>query len=55
MDPQCGYTAIKNKVLSKIPITSMIKGYGYNADILCMLNIQGFSVADVEVEPIYDR
>jgi glycosyltransferase involved in cell wall biosynthesis len=55
MDPQCGYTAIKNKVLSKIPITSMVKGYGYNADILCMLNIQGFSVADVEVEPIYDR
>jgi hypothetical protein len=55
MDPQCGYTAIKNKVLSKIPRTSMIKGYGYNADILCMLNIQGFSVADVEVEPIYDR
>ena len=55
MDPQCGYTAIKNKVLSKIPITSMIKGYGYNADILCMLNIQGFSVADVVVVPIYDR
>lgn len=55
MDPQCGYTAIKNKVLSKIAITSMVKGYGYNADILCMLNIQGFSVADVEVEPIYDR
>ena len=55
MDPQCGYTAIKNDVLSKIPITSMTKGYGYNADILCMLNIQGFSVADVEVKPIYDR
>ena len=55
MDPQCGYTAIKNQVLSKIPITSMTKGYGYNADILCMLNIQGFSVSDVEVKPIYDR
>lgn len=55
MDPQCGYTAIKKQALSKIPITSMSKGYGYNADILCMLNIQGFSVSDVEVKPIYDR
>lgn len=55
MDPQCGYTAIKNKVLSKIPINKMTKGYGYNADILCMLNIQGFMVSDVEVKPIYDR
>ena len=33
----------------------MTKGYGYNADILCMLNIQGFSVSDIEVKPIYDR
>jgi len=55
MDPQCGYTAINNKVLKNIPIQNMTKGYGYNADILCMLNIQGYSVADVEVKPIYDR
>lgn len=55
MDPQCGYTAIKNKVLRKIPIHKMVKGYGYNADILCMLNIRGFKVTDCEVRPVYGK
>ncbi|MBN2396288.1 MAG: glycosyltransferase family 2 protein [Candidatus Atribacteria bacterium] len=53
MDPQSGYTAIKNSVLKKIPIEKMTKGYGYNADILCMLNIQGFKVTDQEIRPVY--
>lgn len=53
MDPQCGYTAIKNSVLRQIPIHKMVKGYGYNADILCMLNIRGFKVTDCEVRPVY--
>lgn len=53
MDPQCGYTAIKNDVLRQIPIHKMVKGYGYNADILCMLNIRGFKVTDCEVRPVY--
>jgi glycosyltransferase involved in cell wall biosynthesis len=55
MDPQCGYTAIRNSTLRLIPIHEMTRGYGYNADVLCMLNIQGFCVADVEVRPVYDR
>ncbi len=55
MDPQSGYTAIKNNVLAKIPIEKMTKGYGYNADILCMLNIQGYRVADVEIKPVYGK
>ncbi len=55
MDPQCGYTAIRNTALRAIPIEHMTKGYGYNADILCMLNIQRFRVTDVEVRPVYDR
>lgn len=55
MDPQCGYTAIKNSALCKIPIEKMTRGYGYNADILCMLNIQRFRVTDVQVRPVYDR
>lgn len=55
MDPQCGYTAIRNSVLRKIPIHEMTRGYGYNADILCMLNIQRFRVTDVEVRPVYGR
>lgn len=53
MDPQSGYTAIKNTVLRRIPIEKMTQGYGYNADILCMLNIQGFTVADQEIRPVY--
>lgn len=53
MDPQCGYTAIRNSCLRKIPIHRMTKGYGYNADILCMLNIGRFKVTDVEVRPVY--
>lgn len=53
MDPQSGYTAIKNSVLKQIPIHKMTKGYGYNADILCMLNIQGFSVSDHKIRPVY--
>ena len=55
MDPQCGYTAIKNSVLCKIPIEKMTRGYGYNADILCMLNIQRFRVTDTQVRPVYDK
>jgi len=53
MDPQCGYTGIKNSVLKNIPIEKMTKGYGYNADILCMLNIRGFKITDVIVRPVY--
>lgn len=55
MDPQCGYTAIRNTALRRIPIEDMTRGYGYNADILNMLNIQRFRVADVEVTPVYGR
>lgn len=53
IDPQCGYTAISYKSLNIIPISSMIKGYGYNAHILNMLNLNNFKVLDVEVEPVY--
>jgi glycosyltransferase involved in cell wall biosynthesis len=55
MDPQCGYTAIKNTALKSIPIERMTTRYGYNADILCMLNIERFTVTDVQVRPVYDR
>jgi len=55
MDPQCGYTVIRNTALRGIPIERMTKGYGYNADILTMLNIRGYSVSDAEVRPVYGR
>lgn len=53
IDPQCGYTAISTAALRRIPIEEMIKGYGYNAHILHMLNLANFRVVDVEVEPVY--
>lgn len=53
IDPQCGYTVISHRALKTIPIETMIKGYGYNADILHMLNMNNFRVKDVEVEPVY--
>ena len=53
IDPQCGYTAISYKAISTIPIEKMIKGYGYNAHILYMLNVNNFRVKDVKVKPVY--
>ncbi len=53
MDPQCAYAAISRRALAAIPIERMTKGYGYNADILNMLNIYNFRVAMVEVQPLY--
>ena len=53
IDPQCGYTAISRNAIEIIPIQNMVKGYGYNAHILNMLNLNNFKVTDVEVEPVY--
>jgi hypothetical protein len=53
IDPQCGYTAISLRALRAIPIEKMTRRYAYCADILNMLNIQAFPVADVEVRPVY--
>jgi glycosyltransferase involved in cell wall biosynthesis len=53
VDPQCGYTAISKKALNRIPIADMTKGYGYNAHILNMLNIENLRVGDVSVRPVY--
>ncbi len=55
IDPQCGYTAISKKALSTINIKEMVKGYGYNADILNMLNLSNFKVKDVSVKPVYGK
>ncbi|HPL95324.1 MAG TPA: glycosyltransferase family 2 protein [bacterium] len=53
IDPQSGYTAISKTALNKINISAMTPGYGYNADLLTMLNIANFKVKDVEIKPIY--
>jgi glycosyltransferase involved in cell wall biosynthesis len=53
MDPQCAYSAISGRALAAIPIERMVRGYGYNADLLNMLNIYNFRVAMVQVKPVY--
>ncbi len=53
MDPQCAYSAISGRALAAIPIEQMVRGYGYNADLLNMLNIYNFRVAMVQVTPVY--
>lgn len=53
VDPQCSYTAISKKALKAIEIDKMVPGFGYNADILNMLNIKGFKAIDVDVRPVY--
>ena len=53
IDPQSGYTAISNKALACIGIKKMLKGYGYPADILNMLNLNNFKVVDVPIKPVY--
>ncbi len=55
IDPQCGYTAISHKAISTIPIEDMVKGYGYNAHILYMLNLANYRVKDVAVKPVYGK
>ena len=44
---------IHNVAISEIPIEEMIKGYGYNAHILYMLNMSNYKVKDVKVKPVY--
>jgi glycosyltransferase involved in cell wall biosynthesis len=53
IDPQCGYTALSRKALASIPIREMVRGYGYNAHLLNMLNLRNFRVRDTEVRAVY--
>lgn len=53
VDPQFSYTAISYKALKHINIGKMVLGFGYNADILNLLNIYGYKAIDVESRPIY--
>jgi glycosyltransferase involved in cell wall biosynthesis len=53
-DSQCGYTAINKKALHTINWDQMYKRYGQPNDLLVRLNIYGFRVKDVEVQPIYN-
>ncbi len=53
IDSQCGYSAISKNALKKIPYHEITPRYGYNADLLNLLNIAGCTVVDVSVKAVY--
>lgn len=52
-DSQSGYTALSRRVLCTLDWDKMYKRYGQPNNLLIMLNVNEFSVADVSIEPIY--
>ena len=52
-DSQTGYCAINLKALKRIDWTKMYKRYGQPNDVLVKLNVEGFRVSDVPIEPVY--
>lgn len=53
-DSQTGYTAINATALAAIDWDRMYKRYGQPNDLLVRLNVGGFRVVDVPIEPVYD-
>ncbi len=53
-DFQSGYTAINKAALDTIEWDKMYKRYGQPNDLLIRLNVYGFKVSDIPVEPVYD-
>ena len=53
-DSQTGYTVVNSTVLHTIDWDTMFKRYGQPNDLLVKLNVYGFKVIDVPVEPVYD-
>lgn len=53
-DSQTGYTAINKRALRAIDWSTMYKRYGQPNDLLVKLNVFGFRVMDVPVEPVYN-
>ena len=54
IDSQSGYTAISSRALRALDLDRIYEGYGVPNDILTKLNIRGFPIAQVPIEPIYN-
>jgi glycosyltransferase involved in cell wall biosynthesis len=52
-DSQCGYTAIRTRLLSRLALDELWTRYGYPNDFLSRLHTIGARVTDVPVRPIY--
>jgi glycosyltransferase involved in cell wall biosynthesis len=53
-DFQSGYTAANRRILKTIEWDKMYKRYGQPNDLLVRLNVYGFRVSDIPVEPVYN-
>lgn len=52
-DPQNGYTAVRTKVLARVPLDSVARRYSFENDFLIHLNILQISAVDVPVPAVY--
>ncbi|MFP4444816.1 MAG: glycosyltransferase family 2 protein [Desulfosudaceae bacterium] len=53
-DFQSGYTAISARALRRVEWDRMYRRYGQPNDLMILLNVHDFRVADVPVEPLYN-
>lgn len=53
MDPQNGYTALRNDKMKQLPLENIYSRYGYPNDMLIKLNALGFRVCDIVMPPRY--
>ncbi|MCA9522506.1 MAG: glycosyltransferase family 2 protein [Myxococcales bacterium] len=53
VDSQCGYTAIHQGALSRLPLDALYPRYGFPNDVLAKLRVIDARVADRDVSPVY--
>jgi glycosyltransferase involved in cell wall biosynthesis len=54
-DSQCGYSAVSSFAVSRLPLDSIYKGYGFPNDFLSHLHSINARVEDVVVKPVYAK
>jgi glycosyltransferase involved in cell wall biosynthesis len=52
-DPQNGYRVISRQALATIPFESAYENHGFTNDVLALLNVHGFRIADVSHGAVY--
>jgi glycosyltransferase involved in cell wall biosynthesis len=54
VDSQCGYTATRAEILSRIALEKVYPRYGFPNDLLAHLHSAGARITHVQVRPIYE-
>jgi uncharacterized protein (TIRG00374 family) len=53
-DASCGFTCMRKEVLKKLDLDKIVKGYGFNTDLLFQARIYDVRVKEVPIETIYN-